>query len=488
MISNIRTLAALLMAGAAFAACSNSDDSIEQPANAGEKVYTLTINATKGDNAATRALSLNSDGVLSASWVTTDVIYVTKGTTAVGTLSPSSISADGQSATFTGTLDGTKFAVDDVLTLTYHPINGISGFAAQDGTLSGTSGAENFDVATATVTVKEIVGTDITIKETGASFATQTAMIKLTLTTNGTTTINATSLKVSVAGEDIITFSPAADAYTTNGNGILYFALPNAAAIAAAKNTTTTALALAPITFTASDGTNTYVATKTGYPFAAGTYYASTLTMEKPAASKALASVTSSELGWRIGSDGKAYEATGALPTGVTAVAKIVYVGSDNGEASPYNHGLALALSDANNGNRCSWKTSKADAGHTKQTSSSFESESGLQYNATHDIDDYPAFKAAIANNGTAAPTGCSAWFLPSGYQWMKMMTAAGSFSTLRDGFASVGGKNLRQDYYWSSTECNETQAWYYNFLYSSSWDKRSKDWDQNYVRSCLAF
>ena len=41
--SNIFALAALLMAGAAFTACSSDDNSIEQPANpVGEKTYTLT--------------------------------------------------------------------------------------------------------------------------------------------------------------------------------------------------------------------------------------------------------------------------------------------------------------------------------------------------------------------------------------------------------------------------------------------------------------
>lgn len=438
MISNIRTLAALLMAGAAFAACSNSDDSIiaQQPANSGEQVYTLTINATKGDNAATRALALDGTTLVS-SWATTDVIYVTKGTTAVGTLSPSNISADGQSATFTGTLDGTKFAVDDGLTLTYHPITGISGFAAQDGTLKGTKGAENFDVATATVTVKEIVGSDITIKETGASFATQTAMIKLTLTTDGTTTINATSLKVSVAGEDIITFSPAAGAYTTNGDGILYFALPNAAAIAAAKSTTTDALALAPITFTASDGTNTYVVTKMGYPFAAGTYYASTLTMTTPIA----LNLTTPVVGQVIGDDGVNY-ASGSLPSGVTAVAKICYVSG--------THGLALALADEGYVN---WSTAISTCfAHT------------------------PVF-----TGGT--------WKLATQDEWTNMINAADGYTNLRDGFTSVGGTNMKEKNYWTSSEYIQDGVTYgLTYYFSNGINYSCKKSDPLYVRACLAF
>ena len=47
-LNNIRTLAALLMAGVAFAACSNKDDSVEiNPAT--DKNYTIATNAAAGD-------------------------------------------------------------------------------------------------------------------------------------------------------------------------------------------------------------------------------------------------------------------------------------------------------------------------------------------------------------------------------------------------------------------------------------------------------
>jgi hypothetical protein len=115
--SNIFALAALLMAGAAFTACSSDDNSIEQPANpAGEKTYTLTINASKGANASTRALALNGTKLV-ASWADSDVLSVFKATSPtectagnlLGTISTvaSAISADGDQATFTGTLSGT---------------------------------------------------------------------------------------------------------------------------------------------------------------------------------------------------------------------------------------------------------------------------------------------------------------------------------------------------------------------------------------------
>ena len=60
-----------------------------------------------------------------------------------------------------------------------------------------------------------------------------------------------------------------------------------------------------------------------------------------PATSKSLASLTTDEIGWRIGSDGNAYS-PGILPTGVTAVAMVAYLGSE----SDCTNGLAIALVD----------------------------------------------------------------------------------------------------------------------------------------------
>lgn len=206
----------------------------------------------------------------------------------------------------------------------------------------------------------------------------------------------------------------------------------------------------------------------------------------------ALSAVTSSYVGSVITSDGYVYAtASDASAASKTAVAMIAYVGSDSGEASPYNHGLALALNDANGGNNCAWTTSSGTPVHTyTPSSSSFTSESGLQYNETQNSDTYPAFKYAIANNGTAAPTGCSAWFLASGYQWDLMISSAGGYNILRDGFGVVGGTNMQGVNYWSSTEESGYYAWTYYFFSGSGggkWVKCSKA-DGYYVRSVLAF
>jgi len=206
---------------------------------------------------------------------------------------------------------------------------------------------------------------------------------------------------------------------------------------------------------------------------------------------------TTSDLGKVIGANGNIYvDAAAATTAGTTAVAMIAYVGSATGEAAPYNHGLALALSDASNGNKCMWKSPSSLVHAYQATSASFACESGLQYNSytpDHNTDIYPAFKAAMANNGTAAPTGCSAWFLPTGYQWNQMINACknvlgtkNSCEDLRDGFSGIGGTNLQWGNYFSSTEWDEYNAWYYYF-YNGKWGGIYK-YNSCYVRSALAF
>lgn len=352
ILANIRTLAALLIAGAAFTACSSDDNNIDQPINPTEpKVYTLTINVTKG-TASTRALELNGEKLVTK-WETTDVVSVFKASSRSectaenlkGTVSPvaGTISADGQSATFKGTISGVS--ATESLMLVYHPAAfSPTAFEGQDGTLASASA---LDCATAKVTVASVSGSDITISETKATFTTHTAMLKLKLTTDGTTTINPTQLKMtmSAGGTPLkeYTFSPTAATYTANGDGILYFALPSAADVAAGLGSpvTETTLSEATISYTATVGSDTYTATKTGYTFAASKYYAGTLTMMKVIVSKTLSEST---VGMIVGSDSKAYAAADKdnLPSGVTAVAMVAYVGA----ASDCTNGLAIALND----------------------------------------------------------------------------------------------------------------------------------------------
>ena len=112
MISSIKTLAALLMAGAAFAACSSSDDSIiEQPVNPTEpKTYTMTIRASKGDDTTTRGLYF-ADGEgkknLQVNWNGKEKVRVVQDGQVIGTLSAAmSNGENGHMTTLTGTVTG----------------------------------------------------------------------------------------------------------------------------------------------------------------------------------------------------------------------------------------------------------------------------------------------------------------------------------------------------------------------------------------------
>ena len=148
--------------------------------------------------------------------------------------------------------------------------------------------------------------------------------------------------------------------------------------------------------------------------------------------------LTSPAVGQVIGDDGKNYDYA-SLPGGVTAVAKICYVSGSNG--------LALALADEGQMN---WSTAISTcAAHT------------------------PAF-----TGGT--------WKLATQDEWNNMISGAGSYTALRDGFSSVGGSNLESDLYWSSSERNASLARYYSF-FNGSWSITNKD-GGNFVRSCLAF
>ena len=149
--------------------------------------------------------------------------------------------------------------------------------------------------------------------------------------------------------------------------------------------------------------------------------------------------LTSPAVGQVIGDDGKNYDYA-SLPSGMTAVAKICYVSGE--------HGLALALTDEG---EMDWSTAMSTyAAHT------------------------PAF-----TGGT--------WKLATEGEWTNMITAAGSYTALRNGFEGVGGYNLTTDPYWSSTEavvgqraraCDFSNGYWLDFRESNN----AK------VRACLAF
>ena len=194
------------------------------------------------------------------------------------------------------------------------------------------------------------------------------------------------------------------------------------------------------VTTTAEPGKEVKLKAKTGY------------VIEKVEAKKPVTSaIVNPQVGQIIGSDGKNYAADATLPSGVTAVAMIAYVGSETDDTD-YTGGLAIALSDEG---RMNWSTAKSTC------------------------------------EGKTAVTGAK-WCLPSQNQWKAMFKANGgsesSYTGLNTAISTAGGTALQKSCYWSSTEHGEVNA-YYVYLFSGNayFSNASKGIDY-LVRAVLAF
>ena len=453
MKKNILWLAVALLTAFAGVSCSNEDILSEVPTpnpskEVAENVVTFTATLDSKGGSGMRAIS--ASGV--TTWVENEEILISyKNTSNVSQEAKAtvkSVDANGK-ATITAPLVDPK---DGCEVNFYYPYESwkmtstIDFASGQDGTLSTLS--QYFDRAMddsykTFVPYTLSVSGGVATLPSGINMVNQNVIWKLSFT-DGTTPITSAITKLeihaSAGGTTDYTITP-----TTPITDYFYVAMGD--------------LSNDDIVITAYTSTGMYRRAKSNISLEMGKIYTTT----------GLA-LTKVEVGKVIGADGNIYaDADAATTAGTTARAMITYVGNDNCESAPYNHGLALALSDANGGSSFKWKTSQADAGHTKQINSNFTEESGLQYNdATHNSDTYPAFKAAITYS-PAAPTGCSAWFLASGYQLNKMAGAAG-LST----------------FYWSSSERNANQAWAF---YNGNWYNLNKDITSPCrVRACLAF
>ena len=450
IMTNIKTLAALLMAGAAFTACSSSDEIIEQPANpTAPQVYTLVIKASKGGDATTRALKLTGEGdkTLSAYWSGNETIEVEQGGVNIG-YATAAASPNGET-TLTATLSP---APDPTKDLNFYLCGSNYDYTGQVGLLTGTNSiSEKYDYAMDCLTDNSYIvnGSNVTPKSDGRTLnfgAVQQAIIKFTLKNSDGSALpsNPTAFTVTDGAETVGLTSIPASTYTANGDGVLYVAFP---AAGSAKT----------INLTATVGSDTYTyTTSETKTFALGKYYEITVKMTKQAAvGHALSSAVVGEV---VGSDGLAYAGASYnnLPTGVTAVAKVCYV-DGNG------HGLALALVDMS-------------------TSLSWDN-SGLNN------DGKTAAEWCSAWN-TSTPVTDAEWLLASKDQWNYMLgtSGAGSYTALRDGFTSVGGSDLKSSQYWSSTESEDDPRYAWTIAFGSgSWGARSKI-GRVLVRACLTF
>ena len=280
-------LAALLMAGAAFAACSGSEDIAtgEQPANPTEpKTCTLTVQASKGDNATTRALDL-SGTTLNALWEEgekvdvytaneiTSGVYVQGSPNPICTLEATNVTNGGMSCTLTGSINPANLSEGQKLFLKYMGSKGgenggtLGGSTQQDGSLQTI--ADYFDRAHAVVTISSIGTSTVTTDD--ASFVNEMAIVKFTLKDAAGTAITPSSITIQQTGSssaaDIIV---SGSTYTAN-SGCFYFAF--------SQNTATGYSG--DIEITATVGSDTYTYSKSDVVFEHGKFYPITVKMSK---------------------------------------------------------------------------------------------------------------------------------------------------------------------------------------------------------------
>ena len=307
-IYNISLLAVLFLT---VTACTKDDFSLDSSAIEKEqpviKTYTMTVNASKGEDVATtRALSLDGT-TLNSTWAVNEevtVYNVTKSADLDGTLKAQGA---GTSTTLSGTLTGT-IEKNDVLTLKFHSPS----YASQDGTLDYI--AANCDYATANVTVSTVVGDNVTTD--AAHFVNQQAIVKFTLKDkeNGGALLDGTTKLAVTVGSNSYTITPASATST------LYVAIPG--------------ISGQSITLNAVVGTKIYTFTNPSATFANSQYYTVGVWMTHQG---------TIEIGKLIGQNGCIYaNAAAATSAGTTAAGMIAYIGS----ASNCTNGLAIALAD----------------------------------------------------------------------------------------------------------------------------------------------
>ena len=448
-----KTYKLLFLLAAILAACTNEllPETIDEAA---PESYTLAVNATKGNDDTIKALSLD-DKTLNATWAAGDQVQVyhvsNPGTmTEMESTTPNAtLTAQGNgakttlSSSFTGSYTP---AVGDVLRLRFLPN---PDYTTQEGTLDYIATHCDYAVATITVASVDALTGNVTAAAP-ASFENQQTVVEFSLKQpDGTTSLAATSLKVKVGS-------------TT------YNVMPTAAAsdfYVAVRGASNKAVSLSAYTDYGKFGYE-----KAGITFETGKYYAIGVKMESRAMDKSLTEVTASEIGWRIGSDGVAYEPTDNLPSGVSPVAMIGYI-------SEKGHGLAIELN--NSPNKVTWAEalSIATSGKTSIKNCTWRLPS---------FDDWfnILVGCAVEDDQTAFPIEGSTALQPvHGFHRKYYAT----------GFSLAVAEEMSGSHFWTSTElltttANEVWLGFYNNEDYAWFAEKEKTNSNNYVLAVLAF
>lgn len=194
ILLNTRLIGAAIIA-IALSACSSDDSTSEPAVNPAQKTYTISIKASKSNDAAssriTRALGFDENGDLSAWWETTDKVYVRKQTgtdlddlgfsAILGYLQPTGEPDDYGEVTLNGTLTTEGLEPGDILHFYYPAVE--MDYTKQDGTLETI--AKNCDYAEGVAVVTSVNGDAIEVSalslDNVVNFENKQAIVKFTL-------------------------------------------------------------------------------------------------------------------------------------------------------------------------------------------------------------------------------------------------------------------------------------------------------------------
>lgn len=276
----------------------------------------------------TRALS-ETDNKINATWATNEHVHAIYEGNKIGDLTPDANASAAWLRGYVTFNDVVEYPGTRKLRFIF-PLEEID-YTGQDGTLQ--SIAKKFDFATVDDQLVSVEN-DQTVKiNDQVTFTNRQAIVRFEfLDANNQPLTNLSSLRISASDlltSEIetgdITISP-----TSSASGIVYAALSgiNQAQVLLTAKTT--------------DG-KYYAYKKNDVSFSDGKYYPVKVNMTELNSGVDLSEINPGYIGWVVGDDGKVYPEASAVPSWVTAVAMVAYVGRD---AENKVHGLAIALQD----------------------------------------------------------------------------------------------------------------------------------------------
>ena len=466
IMTNIKTLAALLIASATLAACSSDDNEIQnaQPANPTEpQTYTMTIQATKatGDAAQMRGLSLDeTKHKLTPTWNEGEEVVVVQmvGTTntTLGTLKAKA-SNDGVT-TLTGKLTGLQAGAQ----LKFYLHGSTYDYTGQTGVLLSDANSieKKYDYAFFQTTDYVVNNSTVTVAS-GINLEAQQSIVKFTFVDNNGNAINAKSLEIETTnplvekmnnidgtGNSLVKSMTITPASATN---VIYAAIPNTEPNKDRSN---------DYTLTVTDGNGKLYTYTKNVTFTNGKYYEVKVKMSKRC------TLAKSTVGMIVGTDGLAYyvEDKDNLPTDVTAAGMVAYKNGSNG--------LVIALTDV--GDNTCW------ASQTAGVASSHE----------------PKVKVYSLKQSSEEEVKYYSWKVASSEEWKQIFDANGGnkeyYTGLNTAIGNAGGSTMQKHNYWTSYRDPSDGTYCYLSLLESGkvlydWCY-SDEWHLFYVRACFSF